>query len=318
MPTGVNEITIVLLPKKEEPELLKDFRPISLCNVIYKVVSKCLVNGLRPLLQDLIAPMQCAFVPRRMITDNTLIAFECLHAIEQGNSRCKEFGALKLDLTKAYDRVDWEYLEGVLKRLGFHRKWAQWIMACVTTVRYSIRFNNVPLEPFTPSHGVCQGDPLSPYLFLFVANGLSQLLQKEVRQQNLQELHICRRAPSISHLLFADDTLMFLKASEGQAEVINNVIKAFERGTCQLVNLAKCSMMFGSSCSSHDRSRVLEILSVSNTTVEEKYLGLPTPEGRMNKDKFKTTEERLVKRCSSWAEKHMSMGVKEVLIKSVA
>jgi hypothetical protein len=119
MPTGVNEITIVLLPKKEEPELLKDFRPISLCNVIYKVVSKCLVNGLRPLLQDLIAPMQCAFVPRRMITDNTLIAFECLHAIEQGNSRCKEFGALKLDLTKAYDRVDWEYLEGALSGWAF-------------------------------------------------------------------------------------------------------------------------------------------------------------------------------------------------------
>jgi hypothetical protein len=230
----------------------------------------------------------------------------------------QEFGALKLDLTKAYDRVDWEYLEGILKRLGFHQKRVQWIMVCVTTVRYSVRFNNVPLEPFTPSRGLCQGDPLSPYLFLFVANGLSELLQKEVRQQNLQELHICHRALGISHLLFADDTLMFFKASKGQAEVINNVIQAFERDTSQLVNPTKCSMMFGSSCSSHDRSRVLEILSVSNTTVEEKYLGLPTPEGRMNKDKFKTTEERLVKICLSWAEKHMPMGAKEVLIKSVA
>jgi hypothetical protein len=89
MPAGVNETTIVLLPKKEEPELLKDFRPILLCNVIYKVVSKCLVNRLRPLLQDLIAPMQSAFVHGWMITDNALIAFECLHAIEQGNSRCR-------------------------------------------------------------------------------------------------------------------------------------------------------------------------------------------------------------------------------------
>jgi hypothetical protein len=114
MPARVNETTIVLLPKKEDPELLKDFRPISLCNVIYKVMSKCLVNRLRPILQDLISPMQSVFIPRRLITDNALIAFDCLHAMEQGNISCKEFAALKLDLTKAYDCVDWGYLEVVL------------------------------------------------------------------------------------------------------------------------------------------------------------------------------------------------------------
>jgi hypothetical protein len=123
MPPGVNETSIVLLPKKDEPELLKDFRPISLCNVIYKVISKCMVNHLRPLLQELIAPTQSAFIPGRMIIDNALIAFECLHAIRNGNNNCKEFGALKLDLSKAYDRVDWGYLKGILGRLGFHSKW---------------------------------------------------------------------------------------------------------------------------------------------------------------------------------------------------
>jgi hypothetical protein len=120
MPTGVNETVIVLLPNKDETELLKDFRPISLCNVIYKVVSKFLVNMLQPLLHELIAPMQSVFVPGRMITNNALIVFECLHAIEQGNSRCRDFGALKLDLAKTYDCVDWAYLEGVLKLSGFH------------------------------------------------------------------------------------------------------------------------------------------------------------------------------------------------------
>jgi hypothetical protein len=106
MPVGVNDTIVVLLPKKEEPENLKDFRPISLFNIIYKVVSKCLVNRLHPLLQDLIAPIQNVFVSGRMITDNVLIVFECLHAMEQGNNKCKEFGALQLDLTKAYDCVD--------------------------------------------------------------------------------------------------------------------------------------------------------------------------------------------------------------------
>jgi hypothetical protein len=123
MPSGINETSIVLIPKKDNPELLKDFKPISICNVIYKVVSKCLVNSLRPILQDVIAPTQSTFIPGRLITDNTLIAFECLHAIRNGSSSCKKFGAYKLDLSKAYNRVDWSFLDGVLHRLGFHRNW---------------------------------------------------------------------------------------------------------------------------------------------------------------------------------------------------
>jgi hypothetical protein len=120
MPQGVSDTTIVLIPK--DLEVVKAFRPISLCNVIYKVVSKCLVNRLWPMLEELIAPTQSAFVPGRMITNNTLIAFECMHAMKSRNNSCEKFGAYKLDLTKAYDRVDWGYLEWILEHLGFHRK----------------------------------------------------------------------------------------------------------------------------------------------------------------------------------------------------
>jgi hypothetical protein len=84
-------------------------------------------------------------------------------------------------------------------------------MECVTTVRYSIHINNMPLELFTPSRGLCQGDPLSPYLFLFVADAFSKLVQKEIAQGSIQELKICRVAPGISHLLFADDIMLFLR-----------------------------------------------------------------------------------------------------------
>jgi hypothetical protein len=239
MPLGVNGTTIVLIPKTENPEYLKKYRPISLCNVLYKVVSKCLVNKLQPLLHDIIAPTQSVFIPNRMITDNTLIAFECLHAIKNGNGRCKNFGAYKLNLTKAYDRVEWGYLKGVLMRLGFHSRWIQWVMECVTTVEYTVRLNNVQLDPFKPSHCLRQGDPLSPYLFLFVADGLSRILQNHVPNGVLHDLQVCRLAPGISHLLFADDTLLFLEATEEQTVLVNNALRLYEKGTCQLINQSK-------------------------------------------------------------------------------
>jgi hypothetical protein len=98
------------------------------------------------------APAQSTFVLGRLITDNALIAF--LYAIKNGNSMSKQFGAYKIDLAKAYDRVDWGFLRGALQWLGFHGKWVQWVMECVTAVQYSVRFNNVPLAPFKSSLGL--------------------------------------------------------------------------------------------------------------------------------------------------------------------
>jgi hypothetical protein len=317
MPAGVNETTIVLIPKKDDPEALKDFRPISLCNVIFKVVSKCLVNRLRPLLEDIIAPVQSAFIPGRLITDNALIAFECIHAIQTGSAARRNFCAYKLDMAKAYDRVDWRFLEGVLAKLGFHSQWIQWVMACVTTVQYSIRFNGHMLDSFTPSRGIRQGDPLSPYLFLFVADGLSCLIRKEIENNSLREFHICRRAPGISHLLFADDSLLFFEASVEQTIVVKSVLDKYELSTGQMVSLGKCSIMYGDQCPANVQTEIRDILRYDTNCFEEKYLGLPVPEGRMMKGKFKSTKGKFSKHASDWSEKYMSSGAKEVLIKSV-
>lgn len=208
MPEGVNNTAIVLIPKIEQPLELKDYRPISLCNVVYKVVSKCLVNRLRPVLDEVVSEEQSASIQGRMITDNALLAFECFHAIQKNKVADKAACAYKLDLSKAYDRVDWRFLEMAMNRLGFAHRWVRWIMSCVTSVRYSVKFNGTLLRSFIPSRGLRQGDPLSPFLFLFVADGLSLLLKEKVEQNILTPIKICRNAPSISHLLYADDTLL--------------------------------------------------------------------------------------------------------------
>jgi hypothetical protein len=134
----------------------------------------------------------------------------------------------------------------------------------------------------------------------------------------LHELKICRRAVGVSHLLFTDDTMLFLEASEQQARTMDKVLRMYERCTGQLINPSKCSIMFGSDCSDADQEMVKGVLKVNDVALGEKYLGLPTPEGRMNKGRFKSLKERFTKRFTNSAEWNMSSRAKEVLIKSVA
>jgi hypothetical protein len=317
MPEGTNDTSIVLIPKIDNPSDLKDFRPIGLCNVLYKVASKCLVNRLRPLLGDIVSENQSAFVPGRLITDNALLAFECLHFMEHGTSTNSSFCAYKLDLSKAYDRVDWHFLESTMQKMGFSHQWIQWIMACVTTVRYSVKFNGTLLEAFSPSRGLRQGDPLSPFLFLFVADGLSALLQREVESSAILPIKVCRGAPGISHLLFADDTLLFFRASVEEATRVQQIVDIYANGTGQLINPTKCSIIFSKSTPQVIQTEIRAVLNVVNQEFEEKYLGLPTPEGRMHKGRFMNLQSRLCQHLMAWGDM-LSQSAREILIKAIA
>lgn len=311
MPEGINDTVIVLIPKGKSPENLQDFRPISLCNVIYKIISKCLVNRLRPFLDELILESQSAFIPGRLIADNASIAFECFYRIQQSKNERDNHCAYKLDLTKAYDRVEWKYLEEVLLKYGFCQKWVSWIMSCVRSVRYAVKLNGEMLDSFYPSRGLRQGDPLSPYLFLFVAEGLSRALEAECSISNITPLKVARGAPGISHLLFADDSLLFFKATGDQATSIKSALNVFQKGTGQLLSPSKCSILLSKVCPEHIQEEIMHTLDINSSTFEEKYLGLPTPKGRMKDSHFQPIFDRFTKRLTDWAERYMSYGEKK-------
>ena len=176
---------------------------------------------------------------------------------------------LLLDLAKAYDRVDWHFLRSMLGALGFAPMWINWIMTCVTTVKFDVRLNEQLLETFSPSCGLRQGDSLSPYLFLFVAEALSLLLQNACVNGTLKEFRLNKNAPGISHLLFVDDSLLFFKGSIDQALTIKNILNMYERGTGQLLGPDKCSIMFGKSCSMENQVSTMVILKITAEGFED-------------------------------------------------
>lgn len=173
----LNQTNICLIPKTERPCEMTEFRPISLCNVSYKVISKILSKRLKRCLPTLISETQSAFVARRLITDNILVAHEVFHALRT-NPSCKEkFVAIKTDMSKAFDRVEWSFLEALLLKLGFCEKWVSRIKLCISSVSYQVLLNGEPKGGISPSRGIRQGDPLSPFLFIILTEALISQIQ---------------------------------------------------------------------------------------------------------------------------------------------
>lgn len=194
---------LVLIPKVKNPQELSQFRPIALCNVLYKICLKVIANRLRQVLDDIVSEEQSAFVPGRLITDNVLVPYENIHYLKKKKGKTGAY-AVKLDMAKACDRVEWSYLRSVMIKLGFGMNLVNLIMKCVETKFFSEGKRH--LSPvFSPSRGIRQGDPLSPYLFLLCAEGLSSLLISVPSERGSGghpcslgfALIICRRLPSL-------------------------------------------------------------------------------------------------------------------------
>ncbi|KAM1933989.1 hypothetical protein ACFX15_018211 [Malus domestica] len=227
---------VVLIPKVNQPHEMSQLCPIGLCNVIYKIGAKVIANRLKKFLNVIISPHQSAFVLGMLISDNTLVAAEIGHFLH--NKRWGREGsfALKLDISKAYDRVEWNFLEAVMLRLGFDSRWVAVVMMCVKSVSY-----------------------------YFLVNGeecLSALIAHKEEKGVISGIRICDGALSVHHLLFADDSFLFGKVKLEECVEVQHNLDVFSQASGQEINLGKSSIAFSANVRDRKQQGLAHFLGV--------------------------------------------------------
>ncbi|KAM2673196.1 hypothetical protein EV2_014512 [Malus domestica] len=313
----INATFVVLIPKVPNPESVSQFRPISLCNYSYKILSKILANRLKPLLPDLISPSQNAFVAGRQIQDNIGIAHELFHFLKSRKAKRKFELGIKLDMHKAYDRVEWDFFMAIMEKMGFAPMWRNLVLGCISTVNFAIMLNGQPGSKFAPTRGLRQGDPLSPYLFLLVSEVLSLLIQKASGTKMINGVQFNPMGPCISHIFFADDTLIFLRADKKNCSNLGSLIQEYCLASGQQVNLQKSSVFFGANLPGALRGELAGILGMPTVETPGCYLGVPTIWGRSKKGGLAYVKDRVLEKVQGWKQSILSSAGKEVLIKAV-
>ena len=227
-------------------EDFKDLRPISLEGSLYKILTKVLANMIKRVMDKVISKSQNAFVEGRQILDAVLIANE----IVDSTLRRKKCGLVcKLDIEKAYDSISWEFLYQAMGRMGFGSRWLSWIKWCISTASFAVLINGSPAGFFPSSRGLGKGDPLSPYLFVIRMEALSCLINLVVEGNYLSGGRIANGRGedlTISHILYADDTLLFCEADKDQLKFLNWILMWFKVMSGLKINLNKKKIMWRS------------------------------------------------------------------------
>jgi len=316
LPEGTNDALVVLIPKLAKPSTIMQFRPISLCNVLFKTITKTMMRRLQNVMSKLVGPAQSSFIPGRLSTDNILVVQEAVHSMRRKKGR-KGWMLLKLDLEKAYDRIHWDFLHDTLVSVGLPDCWREWIMKCVAGPSMTLLWNGEKADPFKPARGLRQGDPLSPYLFVLCMERLCHQIEISVASKEWKPINLSLGGPKLSHICFADDLILFAEASVAQIRVIRQVLERFCVASGQKVSLEKSKIFFSDNVSRDLATLISNESGIKATKDLGKYLGMPVLHKRINKDTFGDVVERVASRLAGWRCRFLSLAGRITLTKSV-
>ncbi|KAL2246058.1 UNVERIFIED_CONTAM: hypothetical protein Sindi_2874000 [Sesamum indicum] len=308
----VNSTLLALIPKVHTPMTVGDFRPISCCNVLYKIIAKLLVQRLSVVLDKIISPCQGAFIPGRSIRDNILLTQELLTGYNQVRlpPRC----TLKVDIRKSYDTVEWDFLLAVLQLFGFPQTFTRWIQECVAA--FSIGLNGNPHGFFIGARGLRQGDPLSLYLFVLVMEvlrlGLLQLIE-----QDLQFSYHWKCEPAkVFQLGFADDLLLFCRADLDSLRILKRGLDRFLEWSGLRLNVQKSHVIISRSAQGW-KDQILAIMGFQEGQLPMRYLGLPLLSSRLSISDCQPLLLNIDARTNGWEGISLSYAGRIQIIKSV-
>lgn len=311
-PKGCNASFIALIPKTQDANMVKDFRPITLVGSLYKIIAKILANRLFPVLGDIVSEVQSAFVANRQILDDPFILNEIVQWCKRKNKQSMIF---KVDFEKAYDSVRWDFLMEVLKKFGFGDRWCSWIQGCLVSSKGSVLVNGSPTSEFQFYKGLKQGDPLSPFRFLLIMESLHLSVQWVVDAGLFKGISICSSL-KLSHLFYADDAIFMGQWSETNINTIVKVLDCFHQASGLRINIHKIKIM-GLSVSNDKVTQAAAKIGCASFKTPFWYLGTKVG-GAMSR--IKSWEEIVSKfksRLSKWKMKTLSIGGRMTLIKSV-
>lgn len=206
--------------------------------------------------------------------------------------------AIKVDIVKAFDSVEWSLLSNILTNLVFCNKFSNWTLQCITTTSLSFLVNGSPFGFLKPERGIRQGDPLSPFLFVIYTEILSRMLVDQEQRGHFKGVKISRSSPPISHLLYANDLIIFCRTTEMDALCIMNTLDKFSSWTSQLPNSSKSSVYFSSNTTPHDKATILRILNFKECSHKEKHIGFSFCKTPSKKDAFNDLIARIISKLS--------------------
>ncbi|KAJ9548768.1 hypothetical protein OSB04_021311 [Centaurea solstitialis] len=269
--SGCNSSFVTLIPKNTRPIGLNDFRPISLVGILYKVLSKVLAGRLKAALENVISNVQSAFLKGRSILDGVLVANETVSYLKSSRKKGLIF---KVDFEKAYDSVSWDFLLDMLDKMGFGRKWRNWVGSCLRSSRISILVNGSPTEEFSMEKGIRQGDPMAPFLFLVVAEGLHIMVEEAIEKGLYKGLKVGSGGVILSHLQYVDDVVFF--GEWGSENIVNliKLLKCFHDVSGLKININKCNI-FGIGVPDEEVLGWARVVGCGSGSLPFTYLGLP-------------------------------------------